>query len=890
MRGSVKLSSDSPVVVDKAVLHVPSQTLRVHAHAKAPLEYAQYRSACENLRAQAGAIHDAAKAILLRNSAADDGHVVRFCAEAFADMCNCATHSFSIEYAANEKCISVILASNAVEECGLDEGRKDAFSALVKTCFNGIAVRFAQKPHAEKDRAHEKASAPQTRAPGKRKRAAATQGKDKNKTFLPSVKRKAVFGNRFSPRKLDAISHLTLESGRVSVMGRVLELQSKPTRQNDAFVMLMYLSDSRETVLVKWMATPKEQKLAMRILLPGAHAGVAGALRYDARFAKENIIWAEKVTWFDMPGRTDDAQTKRIELHAHTKMSMDGVADAKQLVATAARYGHPAIAITDHGVVQAFPDAYTAAQDAKRAGMDIKLIYGVEAYLANDCPYEGPDAPADEYIVVDIETTGLNPMRDELLEIGAVRVKGRDILDSFSTFVRPQNPIPSEIVRLTGIDDSMVADAPDAQAALSKLLAFVKDAPIAAHNAWFDLSFLRNVARRHAIAFDNGVLDSLTLARLVLPQRGRHNLAALVRHFGIPLQNHHRAKEDAAATAEILIRLMQMAKPSSMCALNGVGDTRAVPHHHAILLVKNQQGLRTLYELITQSHLQHFHRRPVLPKSLLAQHREHLLVGSGCQQGEIFQSVMRGEDADHQRALAAFNDYLEIQPIENNLFLIDDAREGRNIKSEEDLWDINRRILQLGGETGLPVVATGDVHFIDPEDECYRRILLDAQGYEDAQTQPPLFLHTTKEMLLAFSTLGEEAAAEVVIHAPARIAAQIDGNVAPFPADAHLPHEQGGEQEVVRIAMEGAKAVYGPKLPDVVERRLNKELQSICKHGFEVLYLSAHRLVTRSVQGRIHRGLPGQRGELLCRVCHGHLRNQPPAGPLPLPAMPTGGF
>ena len=565
----------------------------------------------------------------------------------------------------------------------------------------------------------------------------------------------------------------------------------------------------------------------------------------------------------------DNAEKKRVELHAHTKMSMDGLADTVQLIDAAARFGHPAIAITDHGVVQAFPDAYMAAQKAKKNGNDIKLIYGVEAYLANDFAYEGPDAKTDEFVVVDVETTGLSPMHDELIEIGAVRVQNGEITDSFETFVKPKHPIPSEIVKLTGIDATMVRDAPLAEDALRALNEFIGKAPICAHNARFDISFLRNNGHKYGLEFENGVLDSLTLSRMLLPQISRHNLAALAKHFDVSLQKHHRAYEDAQATAHIVLALLNMTKAERMQQLNGIGKTKALPNYHVIVLVRNKQGLNALYRLVSASHLEHYYRRPVIPKSLLTKNREHLLIGSACEQGEVFRAVLSGEDELYLKSLAEFYDYLEIQPIENNRFLISDQRDGKYIENDEDLWRLNERVLTLGKQVGKSVVATGDLHFIDPEDECYRRILMAGQGFESMDAQPPLFFHTTDEMLAAFSRLGEDVAHQIVVEAPIRIANMIEDTFAPFPAGTCLPHEEGGGDLVMDIAKRGTMDLYGDPLPPQIARRLDKELSSIIKHGFEVLYLSAHRLVKKSMGDGYSVGSRGSVGSSLVALVMG---------------------
>ncbi len=848
--------SGPPVQVDRVVLHAPTQTLRVYAHSHTSLKYTEYCEAVQWLNEQAAALGDIPKEILLLNIAETQADIGQFYTELLRERLPELLAHLSIE-CSQMSAVWDVLVKSTIEMTADDRMALEESTTFLKVCYEGLSVRVEQHRQDETDK------------PEKQKNASKPVKADSQKGFMPGISRKAILGDAFSARKLDRIADITLQSGRVAIMGKSLGIKSQATRQKNAYIMQLPVTDQKETILVKWMATPAEEKRAAKYLERGAHVGIRGEVRYDARFAKENILWAEQVTWFDIPSRLDAANDKRVELHAHTKMSPDGLADVGELVKTAARFGHPAIAITDHGVVQAFPDAYMASLEAKKKGHDIKLIYGVEAYLANDFCFEGNDAPLDEFIVLDIETTGLDPKCDVLIEIGAVLVRHGEVAATYQSFVDPQRPIPSEIVKLTGIDNTMVRDAPNAEQALRKLFDFIGERPVCAHNARFDVSFLRNIGQAYGMDFKNGVLDSLTLSRMLLPQLQRHTLASLVKHFNVILQSHHRANDDARATACIVLALLRMTDASSFMQLNGIGSTRALPNYHVVLLVKNKQGLKALYNLITASHLKHYFRRPVMPKSLIDKNRDNLVIGSGCEQGEVFRALLGGEDDAHIRHLASFYDYLEIQPIANNAFLLSDQREGMRIRSEEDLKQLNAHVLSLGKSIGKPVVATGDVHFLDPEDECFRRILLSGQGFNGVDAQPPLYLHTTDEMLNAFSDLSEEDAKEVVIKAPQRIAMLIEKNLAPFPDETYLPHEENGEQHVREIAISGAQALYGNPLPPMIEARIEKELHSIIKHGFEVLYLSAHRLVKKSMEDGYTVGSRGSVGSSFAALAMG---------------------
>ncbi len=530
---------------------------------------------------------------------------------------------------------------------------------------------------------------------------------------------------------------------------------------------------------------------------------------------------------------------------------MDGMTPVKSLVKRAHSFGHKAVAITDHGVAQAFPDAMNAAEEIERGGGEMKIIYGVEGYYVNDLvpavtgdsemPFDG------EYVVFDVETTGLSAASEKLTEIGAVRLSGGKITETFGTFVNPERPIPRQITELTGITDEMVKDAPREKEAVERFLAFCGDAPLVAHNAPFDISFITAAATRHRFKFSPSYIDTVPMCRALLTELKNHKLNTVAAGLGIKQQNHHRAEDDCRVLAEIFLRLLLMLRDKTGCGtadgINGAltgGDFRKLRRYHQILLVKNMTGLKNLYRLISKAHLEYFYKTPTIPRSLLEKHREGLLVGSACEAGELFQAVMMGRPWRELVEIASFYDFLEIQPIDNNRFLI---REGR--ASEEQLKEYNRTIVKLGDKLKKPVVATGDVHFLEPQDEVFRRILMVGQGFKDADEQPPLYFKTTEEMLSEFEYLGKSRAYEVVVANPNALCDQIE-KIRPIPKGSYPPSIEGADETLEETTLRRAKEIYGDPLPPLVDARLRKELDSIIKNGFSVMYVTAQKLVADS--------------------------------------------
>ncbi len=548
----------------------------------------------------------------------------------------------------------------------------------------------------------------------------------------------------------------------------------------------------------------------------------------------------------------DNSPLKRVELHCHTKMSdMDGVTDVGDLVKRAYKWGHKALAITDHGNVQAFPIANHALPDDP----DFKIIYGVEAYLVDDLKdiveNSKNQSLQDTYVVFDIETTGFSPLVNKIIEIGAVKVEKGNITERFSTFVNPEVPIPFHIENLTGIKDDMVITAPVIAEVMPEFLAFCDGAVMVAHNADFDMSFIKYNCDRLSIPYDFTIADTVAMARMLLPNLNRFKLDTVARALNISLENHHRAVDDAACTAEIFEKFVKMLADrgiNTLDELNAEGHVSKetvmkMPTHHAIILATNDLGRVNLYKLISLSHLDYFHQRARIPKSEYLKHKEGLLIGSACEAGELYQAILQGRPQEEIIRLVKFYDYLEIQPLGNNAFMIKDEK--APISTMDELKDINRRIVKLGEEFHKPVVATCDVHFMDPEDEVYRRIILAGKGFKDADEQAPLYLRTTEEMLEEFSYLGSEKAKEVVIDNTNKIADMCE-RISPVRPDKCPPVIENSDQMLRDICYNKAHEMYGEDLPEIVSERLERELKSIIGNGYAVMYIIAQKLVWKS--------------------------------------------
>ncbi|GAA6504516.1 PolC-type DNA polymerase III [Agathobaculum butyriciproducens] len=654
----------------------------------------------------------------------------------------------------------------------------------------------------------------------------------------------------------------------VTIQGEVFftdnkDIHSKKTGKD--YVKIAFdMTDRTNSVRVsKFLAADKAGDTASKIK-KGLYCTVQGKMVYDT-FAKEMVLEPTGIVKAKKPERKDTYEgMKRVELHLHTNMSaMDGMSSTASLLCRAAKWGHRAMAITDHGVAQAFPEALHA-QEGKQKDIigDMKIIYGIEAYYINDensiSVVRGRSAePLDgTFIVFDLETTGLNPASEEITEIAAVRVVEGEIRDSFQTYVNPHKPIPPEITELTGISDETVADAPDLDKAVPEFLKWAGEGqyPLVAHNAGFDMGFLRTACQRLGIEREFTSIDTLEMSRLMLPHMHKFKLNILAKELQVGPFEHHRASEDAAVLGRIYVKLLKRLKeemhavttadinPVLAATTDRKNKLKNLPRYHFIILVKNQAGLRNLYQLISKSFLEYYNKRPIMPRSELIRHREGLIFGSACEAGEVFRALTKGEPWEEIKRLASFYDYLEIQPIGNNNFMIAKGM----AKDEEQLRDWNRDILRLADELGKPCCATGDVHFLEPEDEAFRRILMAGQGFSDADNQAPLYFKSTDEMLKEFSYLGEDRAYEVVVKNTNMIADMCDV-IRPVPRENYPPHIDGCEDDLRNMCYEKAKRIYGDPLPEPVQARLDRELGSIIGNGYAVMYIIAQKLVTKSL-------------------------------------------
>ncbi len=587
---------------------------------------------------------------------------------------------------------------------------------------------------------------------------------------------------------------------------------------------------------------PKLKKLTQELKKAqerGDHILVEGACK-ESRIVGEVVLYANSVCAVPFAGREDTSEEKRVELHLHTRMSaQDAVTDVEQAFKTAKRFGHRALAVTDHGVVQAFP---AEAKAAEKTG--VKPIFGLEAYLNRDAELIGMDR---DFVVFDLETTGLKAEQCEIIEVGAVRISGGTIKDRFQTFVNDGGLIPANITKLTGITNDMLLGAPTAREVLGRFAVFSKGCCLVAHNAEFDMGFLRFHGERFGLSFDVPYADTLMLSRYLMHDLINHKLDTVCDALGVALLDHHRAADDATATAEAFLKLIGMLRarnvhtlPVRSGAVRRGSDRKRGRDHHAIILARTQPGMKNLYRLVSYAHLDHFHYHPVIPFSLLSVYREGLLLGSACEQGELYQAILNGTGQQETEKIARDYDFLEIQPRCNNAFMV---REG--IATEERILEINREIVALGDRLGIPVAATGDVHFLNPEDAIYREVLLTKNGFDDAAYRTPLYYKTTAEMLEEFAYLGEETARRVVVDVPNEIADRCE-TLKPFPGTTHAPTIENASAILTDMTMDRAHELYGDPLPEIVQKRLDRELDSITKHGFASLYLMAQRLVHKS--------------------------------------------
>lgn len=680
------------------------------------------------------------------------------------------------------------------------------------------------------------------------------------------IKNGPLYGTKISEEKT-LIKDVKLGMGILSIEGEILDIDSREISKGGktAFISAnIDIGDDTWALSANLFGKYEKLKDVIPHLKKGAPYKFRGSLELDNYSNKEVFKILSVETLPQKMPRMDNAPQKRVELHLHTKMSAkDAITSATDLINRAALWNHPAIAITDHGVVQAFPEANSAAQKINKDEEKIKIIYGTEGYFVNDLPL-GIDTFArsykdESYVVFDLETTGLKPESEMITEIGAVKLVNGRVVDTFSQLINPQRSIPPSITELTGITDEMVSDKPVIEDVLPKFKEFCRGCILAAHNAKFDTSFLNFQLKKHALDFKYKVVDTLELSRSLFPEEMVHKLDVVAKRLGVSLDNHHRAVDDAKACCDILIKLMEIKESREKtlpddftCDTNP--ELVKKPYNHIIILAKNAIGLKNMYKLISKSNLDYFYKRPRIPKSILAKFREGLIIGSACEQGEVYRAVLNNLPQDELEKIASFYDYLEIQPIGNDEFLV----RNKVVSSHEDLRNINRKIVALGEKLNKPVVATCDVHFMDPEDELYRRVLQGAQGYDDAEFQPPLYFRTTEEMLEEFSYLGEEKAYEVVVTNTNKIAALIE-KITPVRSGSYPPSIENCEQDLSDMCHDFAHKVYGETLPEIVQKRMDRELSCILGYGYAVMYMIAHKLVKKSNEAGY---LVGSRGSV----------------------------
>ncbi len=673
------------------------------------------------------------------------------------------------------------------------------------------------------------------------------------KRYIRSDNPDVIFGRDFTDPSIE-IKEILEEMGEVVIRGKILAVDTRELRNGQKTIVTFPVTDLTDTIMVKIFIDNEHLPELLGNIKKGNFVLVKGMSLYD-KFDHEigisSVIGIKKYEDFTNR-RMDHALEKRVELHCHTKASeMDAVTEVKDLINNAKAWGHKAMAVTDHGCVYAFPDAFHALKKDD----DFKVIYGVEGYLVDDMKeivvnQKGQSLDA-AYVVFDIETTGFSPLKNKIIEIGAVKVEKGLITDRFSTFINPGVPIPFRIEQLTGINDNMVLGSPNMEQVLPEFLEFCKDAVLVAHNASFDMSFILHNAKELGYEFDPTYLDTVGLARYLLPKLNRYKLDTVAKELGISLENHHRAVDDAEATAGIFQKLLNQLKDRGMSNLEevekkaklGADAVKKLPTYHIIVLAASEVGRVNLYRLVSFAHLNYFARRPRFPRSELLKYREGLIFGSACEAGELYQAILRGESEADIAKIVNFYDYLEIQPLGNDMFMLE--KEDYSVNSIEDLKDINRKIVTLGEAFNKPVCATCDVHFMNPEDEVYRRIIMAGKGFSDADSQPPLYYRTTEEMLKEFEYLGSEKAYEVVVTNTNLIADRID-KIEPVRPDKCPPVIENSDTELREMCYNKAKSMYGEKLPKIVEDRLEKELNSIISNGFAVMYIIAQRLVTKS--------------------------------------------
>ena len=740
------------------------------------------------------------------------------------------------------------------EEAGASEVPWETGETAAKPAKKAAPAKKTEAPAAKKEAVSAgKKSAKQEEHGGFRKNFGGSRDFRERGSFKRSDNPDVIFGRDFEEETI-RIEQIMGEMGEVVIRGQILSMDERPIR-GEKTILMFSITDFTDTIMVKMFCKDEYLKeIKDGGIAKGAFLKIKGVTtidRFDSELTIGSVIGIKKIPSF-VSTRMDTSPVKRVELHCHTKMSdMDGVSDVKDIIKRAMKWGHKALAITDHGDVQAFPDANHAIGKDD----DFKIIYGMEAYLVDDLKglVENPMGQtfADSFVVFDLETTGFSAAKNKIIEIGAVKVVNGSITERFSTFVNPKVPIPYEIEQLTHITDDMVLDAPMIHEILPQFMEFCQNSVMVAHNADFDMSFIRHNCDLLGLECEKTVLDTVALARVLLPSLNRFKLNTIAKALNISLENHHRAVDDAACTAEIFIKFVEMLRERGIETMENLEQMesyteesiRKLPSYHAIMLAQNDIGRVNLYRLVSDSHIKYYNRRPKIPKSEFMKYREGILLGSACEAGELYRTLLRGSTQEEVARIVQFYDYLEIQPLGNNAFMLRSDKEP--IESEEDLKDINRQIVELGEQFNKLVVATCDVHFLDPEDSIYRSIIMAGKGFDDADQQAPLFLRTTEEMLKEFEYLGSEKAEEVVIENTNKIANMCE-KISPVRPDKCPPVIENSDGMLREICYTRAHEIYGEELPPVVVERLERELNSIISNGFAVMYIIAQKLVWKS--------------------------------------------
>ncbi|MDO5518265.1 MAG: PolC-type DNA polymerase III, partial [Clostridium sp.] len=745
--------------------------------------------------------------------------------------------------------VDFVFDESLAENNDYEQVKKEQYKKIIKDVMNGRVIE-----------------------PGSLSDSGESAPKKENKESKPAEKKREFQTYKRAPKdentvlggaiKIDTTNIVDIDerSGYVAIIGEVFKTEVIETKTGK-IIFTFSVTDYTSSISVKCFLKPQDTEAVLDEVKKGFYCKVRGEAVYDT-YSREVVIMGRDINRMKKIEKMDGAPKKRVELHLHTTMStMDGMTAPAKLIQRAAKWGHPAIAITDHGGVQAYPDAQSTG---KKAG--IKILYGVEAYLVDDgVPIvlnEKGDTLDDTFVVFDIETTGFSPVNDKIIEIGAVKIKNGEVIDNFSEFVNPERSIPYKITELTSINNDMVRDAETINTILPKFMEFCKGTVLVAHNAAFDTGFIKKNCRDLNLEFDYSVMDTVPLARFLYPELKKVKLNLVAKHLGISLENHHRAVDDAKCTAEILLKFFEKLHEdyniNTLKELNDIFvsnfDIKKQPTYHAIILAKTQAGLKNLYKMISTAHLDNFFKRPRTPKSLIAENRDGLIIGSACEAGEVYRAILDGKSDDEVKEIMSFYDYLEIQPILNNQFLIEKGM----VKNADELKAINKRIYELGRQINKMTVATCDVHFMDPNDEVFRRILMAGQGFKDADNQPPLYFRTTEEMLKEFAYLGPDVANEVVVENTNIIADSIE-HIKPIPDETFPPKIDGAEDDIRNMTMSKVTSIYGDNLPEVVQKRLDKELNSIINNGYAVLYLIAQKLVAKSTEDGY---LVGSRGSV----------------------------